>query len=154
MSDKGTQIFWFEYILTGDICRDTIQISRVTIYRQSTNGGMTMLLKTEPLTESYYYILLCLYKKPNHGYGIMQMVEHLSQGTVKIGSGTMYGATSNMMKKGWIHETISENAEDKRKRLYELTVEGKDVLEHEIIRLKKLVAGSEEILKGVSDHED
>lgn len=31
-----------------------------------------MTKKYQSLTESYYYILLCLYKSPNHGYGIMQ----------------------------------------------------------------------------------
>ena len=51
--------------------------------------------QSEPLTESYFYILLCLYGGDNHGYGIMQMTESLSGGRVKIGSGTMYGATSN-----------------------------------------------------------
>ena len=51
--------------------------------------------KFEPLSESYFYILLCLSKGANHGYGIMKMTEALSQGEVKIGSGTMYGATSN-----------------------------------------------------------
>jgi DNA-binding PadR family transcriptional regulator len=55
--------------------------------------------KSEPMSESYYYILLCLAKGANHGYGIMQMTEKLSRGDVTIGSGTMYGATSNMMKK-------------------------------------------------------
>ena len=104
--------------------------------------------KSEPLTESYYYILLCLYNKPNHGYGIMQDTVILSEGTVKIGSGTMYGATSNMMKKGWIRETESENSEDKRKRLYELTTEGKYILEQETIRLKRLVKASEIVLGG------
>ena len=44
-----------------------------------------------------------------HGYGIMQRTAELSQGNVKIGSGTMYGATENMMKKGWIRETFSDN---------------------------------------------
>ena len=58
-----------------------------------------MLEKQEPLTESYFYILLCLYNGPNHGYGIMQQTAELSEGHVKIGSGTMYGATGNMMKK-------------------------------------------------------
>ena len=68
-----------------------------------------MLNKNEPLTESYFYILLCLYRGASHGYGIMQETERLSGGRVKIGSGTMYGATGNMMKKGWIRETISDH---------------------------------------------
>lgn len=107
-----------------------------------------MAEKNEPLTESYYYILLCLYNRPNHGYGIMQDSEKLSEGAVKIGSGTMYGATSNMMKKGWIRETLSDNPDDRRKRLYELTQEGRRILEEEITRLKRLIAGSEAVLNG------
>ena len=106
-----------------------------------------MLEKQEPLTESYFYILLCLYNGPNHGYGIMQQTAELSEGHVKIGSGTMYGATNNMMKKNWIRETLSTNPEDKRKRLYELTVLGREVLENEILRLKHLVICSDRIIK-------
>ena len=107
-----------------------------------------MLEKQEPLTESYFYILLCLYNGPNHGYGIMQQTAELSEGHVKIGSGTMYGATNNMMKKNWIRETLSTNPEDKRKRLYELTELGREVLENEILRIKHLVICSDRIIKG------
>lgn len=98
--------------------------------------------KSEPISESYYYILLCLSRAPSHGYGIMQMTERLSQGEVTIGSGTMYGATSNMMKKGWIKEIFSEGAE--RKRLYCLTEDGKAVLKAEISRLRRMLANVEE----------
>lgn len=35
------------------------------------------------LTESTYYILLALYN-PQHGYGIMQQVEELSKGRVRL----------------------------------------------------------------------
>lgn len=102
--------------------------------------------KNEPLTESYFYILLCLYHGPLHGYGIMQKTAELSQGNVKIGSGTMYGATDNMMKKGWIRETFSANPENKRKRLYELTDSGREALKQEIRRLKYLVEISNKII--------
>lgn len=104
--------------------------------------------KYEPLTESYYYILLCLYKGPSHGYGIMQDTLKLSEGRVKIGSGTMYGATSNMIKKKWIIETKSNNSEGDRKRLYELTTAGREILLYEISRLKKLIESSDTVLKG------
>ncbi|MDD6037141.1 MAG: PadR family transcriptional regulator [Lachnospiraceae bacterium] len=101
--------------------------------------------KSEPLSESYYYILLCLSKGPNHGYGIMQMTEKLSGGEVTIGSGTMYGATSNMMKKGWIKEIISDEPGLERKRLYNLTESGKEALRAEISRLKRMLANTEEV---------
>lgn len=99
-----------------------------------------MLRRQEPLTESYYYILLCLANGPNHGYGIMQDAARRSEGMVKIGSGTMYGATSNMMKKGWIVESSSHTSGTQRRRMYELTDTGRQVLDSEIRRLRHLVA--------------
>ena len=102
-----------------------------------------MVKKSEPMSESYYYILLCLSKGANHGYGIMQMTERLSDGDVTIGSGTMYGATSNMMKKGWIKEIMSDAPGIERKRLYSLTEEGRGALHNEIKRLKRMLASVE-----------
>lgn len=99
--------------------------------------------KSEPMSESYYYILLCLSKGPNHGYGIMQMTKALSEGDVTIGSGTMYGATSNMMKKGWIEEVVSNEPGLERKRLYCLTASGKEALTTEINRLRRMLANTE-----------
>ena len=101
--------------------------------------------RSEPLSESYYYILLCLSKGANHGYGIMQMTEKLSGGDVKIGSGTMYGATSNMMKKGWIHEIMSDEAGAERRRLYQLTDLGRAALKDEVLRLRRMLEIAEEV---------
>ena len=101
--------------------------------------------KSEPMSESYYYILLCLAKGANHGYGIMQMTKELSDGDVVIGSGTMYGATGNMMKKGWIRETMSEEPGQERRRLYQLTDEGREALRGEIARLRRMLANAEEV---------
>ena len=99
--------------------------------------------RSEPMSESYYYILLCLAKGENHGYGIMQMTEKLSGGDVTIGSGTMYGATGNMMKKGWIREIMSEGPGLERRRLYQLTDSGREALRTEIARLQRMLENSE-----------
>ena len=99
--------------------------------------------RVEPLSESYYYILLCLAKGANHGYGIMQLTEKLSGGDVTIGSGTMYGATSNMMKKGWIREILSDEPGVERRRLYQLTETGREALRGEIARLRRMLDNAE-----------
>ena len=101
--------------------------------------------RSEPMSESYYYILLCLAKGATHGYGIMQMTQKLSDGDVTIGSGTMYGATSNMMKKGWIREILSDEPGQERRRLYQLTDEGREALRAEIARLRRMLANAEEV---------
>ena len=43
------------------------------------------------LTEAVYYILLSL-DQPLHGYGIMQNIERISGGRVRLAAGTLYGA--------------------------------------------------------------
>ncbi len=106
----------------------------------------------EPLTESYFYILLCLYRGPNHGYGIMRDALRLSRGHVHIGSGTMYGATGSMMKKGWIQELPGQDAD--RRRLYILTDTGREVLLAEADRLRHLAAAAESIIEGGEDREE
>ena len=66
------------------------------------------------LTESVFYILLSLFE-PMHGYGIMQNVKALSRGRVSMGAGTLYGAISTLVEKGWIKPL--ENASDERKNM-------------------------------------
>ena len=101
----------------------------------------------EPLTESYFYILLCLWQGPKHGYGIMQQTQELTGGRMKIGSGTMYGATSNMMKKGWIEECM-DSLDGERRRCYRLTEEGKSVLQAERERLQELLGNADRMMGG------
>ena len=80
-----------------------------------------------------FYILLCL-KKPNHGYGIVQTVEKLTEGAIRLAPGTMYGSLSKMEKDGLI-QFVRE--EDKRK-IYQITELGMEVLQIELKRIERL----------------
>lgn len=96
------------------------------------------------LTESTYYILLSLYT-PQHGYGIMQRTEALSGGRVRLAAGTLYGALTSLCDKGWIVPLpVDENS---RKKEYQLTEKGLEVLKNELNRLRQLVANGETVLK-------
>jgi DNA-binding PadR family transcriptional regulator len=86
-----------------------------------------------PMTETAFYILLCL-REPNHGYGIVQTVEKLTDGAIRLAPGTMYGSLSKMEKDGVIR-FIRE--EDKRK-IYKITDLGEEVLAIEIKRIERL----------------
>mgnify|MGYP002508628055 FL=1 len=86
-----------------------------------------------PMTETAFYILFCL-QKPNHGYGIVQMVEKMTEGAIRLAPGTMYGSLSKMEKDGVI-KFIKE--EDKRK-IYEITELGLEILNIELNRIKRL----------------
>ena len=95
-----------------------------------------------PMTETAFYILLCL-REPNHGYGIVQTVEKLTDGAIRLAPGTMYGSLSKMEKDGVIR-FIRE--EDKRK-IYKITSLGEEVLALEIKRIERLY----KIAKGESE---
>lgn len=97
------------------------------------------------LTEAVYYILLSLYE-PMHGYGIMQKVEHMSKGRVRLAAGTLYGAISTLLEKGWIKALPGES--NSRKKEYLITEKGKEAVACEIVRLKELVANGERITGG------
>ena len=84
-----------------------------------------------PLTESTYYIMLTLVK-PLHGYAVMQKIEEISKGTVKVGPGTLYGAFTSLEKE----ELIVKVKEENRRKSYVLTGKGKKVLMNQIKRLK------------------
>lgn len=97
------------------------------------------------LTEAVYYILISLLQ-PMHGYGIMQNVEELSNGRVKLAAGTLYGALNTLLERGWIMElpTIYNS----RKKEYLITDFGKRALELEYARLQELVMNGEKFVKG------
>ena len=96
------------------------------------------------LTEAVYYILLSL-MEPLHGYGIMQNVEKLSGGRLRLAAGTLYGAISTMLEKGWI--TALDGAADSRKKEYVITETGREVLRAEYARLKELVENGRVVLE-------
>ncbi|PUB16608.1 PadR family transcriptional regulator [Paenisporosarcina sp. OV554] len=86
-----------------------------------------------PMTETAFYILLSL-TIPRHGYGIIKHVEELTVGRLVLGSGTIYGTLTKMQR----DEIITVYADEKRKTIYEITDVGKELMRHEITRLKEL----------------
>lgn len=93
-----------------------------------------------PMTETGFYILLCL-QEPNHGYGIVQMVKEMTGGDIVLAPGTMYGSLSKMEKDGLI---CFIREEDKRK-IYSITDLGKEVLNLEMNRIERLYKNMREM---------
>ena len=101
-------------------------------------------MPNQALTEAVYYILLSLIK-PMHGYGIMQNVEQLSGGRVKLAAGTLYGALGTLLEKGWITALSEERGS--RKKEYQITGQGIEMLRGEILRLTELIENGVRILE-------
>ena len=92
--------------------------------------------KLLPLTETMHYILLAV-REPLHGYAIMQKVEEMSNGQVRIAAGTLYGAIENLLKYQLI-ELLP--AEDSRRKVYRITDEGVGILTIEQERLQYILS--------------
>lgn len=93
-----------------------------------------------PMTETSFYILLCL-REESHGYGIIRKVEELTQGEIRISPGTMYGSLSKMEKDKLIRFVREEN----NRKIYHITELGKQVLLLEIQRIKRLYQTIQEV---------
>lgn len=96
-----------------------------------------------PMTETAYYILLSLVQT-RHGYGIKQHVRELTGERLDIGAGTMYSTLSRMEQDKLIIPVKEEN----RRKIYQISDKGKELLDEEVSRLKKLYEHGLEQLKG------
>lgn len=79
--------------------------------------------------------MLAMYQ-PNHGYGVMQLVEEKTKGRVVFGPGTLYGAINNLVKKEWIAPCAAAKGE--RKKEYIITDLGKEQVKAELERMKEV----------------
>lgn len=94
-----------------------------------------------PMTETAFYILFCL-QTPNHGYGIVQAVERLTEGAIRLAPGTMYGSLSKMEKDGLIRFL----REEEKRKIYQITALGTEVLDMELKRIVRLYHVAQEAL--------
>lgn len=101
-------------------------------------------MKHNPLTESTFYILLALSSEVLHGYGIIKKVESLSDGRIVLAAGTLYGALDNLKKSKLINQIHTDN--ESRRKNYEITDIGRQVLNNDYLRIKNLFLTAEKIL--------
>lgn len=102
--------------------------------------------KIKALTQPMYYILLSL-KEKRHGYEIMQYVDWLTDGRVKVGPGTLYSLLSRFEDDGYI-EMVSD---DDNKKTYLIQDLGQEAVDQEIERLELLLSDAARVEEG---HED
>ncbi len=85
------------------------------------------------MTETAFYILFSL-SHAMHGYAIIQHVEDLTKGRIKLGPGTLYGSLSKMKKDGLI-EPVEEIS---NRKIYQITPLGLELLTLEKKRITEL----------------
>jgi len=88
------------------------------------------------LTRAEFHVLLALQHGSRHGYAVMQDVEDLSEGRVRLGPGTLYTAIKRLVAAGLIEEC---EADAERRRCYQLTRLGKAAAADEARQMSDLV---------------
>lgn len=98
------------------------------------------------------HLVLALLDGELHGYALMRRVEELSDGSVRMGAGTLYGTINRLLDDGLVVETTDRVAreDDDRRRYYELTASGRTVALGELERLRALVHKVSRHLPGVA----
>jgi len=94
-----------------------------------------------PLPVAQLHILLALVDGEKHGYAIMSEVEVVTEGSVTMGPGTLYGTVKRMLNAGLVEETDERpdpELDDERRRYYRLTGLGERVLDAEVARMEQL----------------
>jgi DNA-binding PadR family transcriptional regulator len=90
-----------------------------------------------PLTEPVFLILLSLTRSPSHGYALLKDIESLSDGRVRLSTGTLYGALRRLLDDKWI-ERFQTGDTSRDKQSYRLTALGRRFLNLELDRMKQL----------------
>src|SRR6188472_1541039 len=73
-------------------------------------------------------ILSLLDARPRHGYDLSKLIEARSDGHLKFHIDSLYPLLYRLEERGWIKGTWVEKPDERRRRFYKLTTEGKRVL--------------------------
>ncbi|HEV2071411.1 MAG TPA: PadR family transcriptional regulator [Acidimicrobiales bacterium] len=94
-----------------------------------------------PLPSAPFHILVALTSGEQHGYALMNEVQTLSGGSVRMGPGTLYGTLKRLLEQGLVEESDQRpdpELDDERRRYYRLTALGQRVCAAEADRLASL----------------
>jgi len=109
--------------------------------------------KLHPLPAAAFQILLSLVGEDLHGYGIMRQVAEQTDGSMRLGPGTLYSSIQTLLEGKFIEEVdVREDAQlgQERRRYYRLTIAGRRLARSEAERLAGLlrVARAKKVLRG------
>lgn len=80
------------------------------------------------LREPTFLILAAVAPMPLHGYGIIQAVQELSQGRVRLRAGTLYAALDRLVGEGSLVVDREEVVDGRLRRYYRITDRGLEAL--------------------------
>ena len=91
-------------------------------------------------------ILKTLTLEPQHGWGIGQRIQHLSDELLQVGQGSLYPALQRLEERGWIDSEWRVTEQNRRAKYYRLTTSGRSALGEETASWRQYVGAVELIL--------
>ena len=92
-------------------------------------------------------VLQTLSRGPNHGWGIAQHIQQVSQDALKIGEGSLYPALQRLLLNEFVEAEWGVSDNNRRARYYRITASGKKQLEREKRSFEFLLAGIARVME-------
>ncbi|HEY1277578.1 MAG TPA: PadR family transcriptional regulator [Thermoleophilaceae bacterium] len=91
------------------------------------------------MSQATFYVLAALLGERLHGYGIIKRVATLSGGSVKLTTGTLYGALDRLVGQGLVVADGEEEVDGRLRRYYRISDEGAEAVREEAARMRRAV---------------
>jgi len=92
-------------------------------------------------------ILKTLSRGANHGWGIAQHIQQVSQDALKIGEGSLYPALQRLLLNSFVEAEWGVSENNRRARFYRITAEGRKQLLQEKKSFEFLLAGIARVME-------
>ena len=86
-------------------------------------------------------ILALIEARPRHGYEISKLIEQRSGGAVRFHVASLYPLLYRLERRGWIQGRWVEKSDQRRRRYYRLTRQGRRTLAAQLRGWREFVAG-------------
>lgn len=92
-------------------------------------------------------VLKTLALEPRHGVGVAERIAQITQGTFKVGAGSLFPALHRLEQEGFINGNWSATPEGHRAKYYELTAAGQRKLAVEKKNWARIVLAIGQVLE-------
>lgn len=106
----------------------------------------SVMTRSSAMREPTYFVLASLLGGPLHGYAIIKRAGELSDGRVRLATGTLYTALDRLTADGYVQLVSEETVGGRVRRSYGLTEDGAAALRSEALRMAeaaRIVTSSE-----------
>lgn len=93
-------------------------------------------------------ILKTLSRGANHGWGIAQHIQQVSEDALKIGEGSLYPALQRLLLNDFVEAEWGVTENNRRARYYKITGAGRKQLAEERRSFEFLLAGIARVMEG------